>query len=135
MTHCRTSLAKLGFPHEAAVGQPDRIPGLSGRWAAHRCGRAGQLSITATSFIVDVAIFAVLQLVLSRLIPSHLVLGAVGLDLSALLLTNLISSGLAIKGVGTWILATLIVWVVTMLAAWALSRWIRPNRAAPHRIR
>jgi len=137
MTHCRASLAKLGFPHEAAVGQPDRIPGLSGRWAAHRCGRAGQLSITATSFIVDVGIFAVLQLVLSRLVPSQVVLGAVGLASTfvALLLTNLISSGLAIKGVGTWILATLIVWVVTMLATWALSRWIRPNRAAPHRIR
>ena len=82
-------------------------------------------------------IFAALQPVLSRLIPSHLVLGAVGLASTfvALLLTNLISSGLAIKGVGTWILATLIVWVVTMLATWALSRWIRPNRAAPHRIR
>jgi hypothetical protein len=50
-------------------------------------------------------------------------------------MTNLISSGLAIKGVGTWILATLIVWVVTMLATWAPSRWIRPNRAAPQRIR
>src|SRR6478672_6634184 len=34
-------------------------------------------SITATSFIVDVVIFAVLQLVRSRLIPRHLVLGAV----------------------------------------------------------
>ena len=92
-------------------------------------------SITATSFIVDVVIFAVLQLVLSRLIPRHVVLGAVGLASTfvALLLTNLISSGLAIKGVGTWILATLIVWAVTMLATWALSRWIRPNRAAPHR--
>jgi len=59
-------------------------------------------SITATSFIVDVAIFAVLQLVLSRLIPSHVVLGAVGLAsiFVALLLTNLVSSGFAIKGVG-----------------------------------
>jgi hypothetical protein len=94
-------------------------------------------SITATSFIVDVVIFAVLQLVLSRLIPRHLVLGAVGLASTfvALLLTNLISSGLTIKGVGTWILATLIVWVVTMLASWALSRWVRPNQAAPHRSR
>ena len=60
-------------------------------------------SITATSFIVDVAIFAVLQLVLTRLIPSQVVLGAVGLASTfvALLLTNLVSSGLAIKGVGT----------------------------------
>ena len=61
------------------------------------------LSITATSFIVDVGIFAVHQLVLSRLIPSQVVLGAVGLASTfvALLLTNLVSSGLAIKGVGT----------------------------------
>jgi len=60
-------------------------------------------SITATSFIVDVGIFAVLQLVLSRLIPSQVVLGAVGLASTfvALLLTNLVSSGFAIKGVGT----------------------------------
>jgi len=60
-------------------------------------------SITATSFIVDVGIFAVLQLVLSRLIPSQVVLGAVGLASTfvALLPTNLVSSGLAIKGVGT----------------------------------
>jgi len=32
-------------------------------------------SITATSFIVDVVIFAVLQLVLSRVISRHVVLG------------------------------------------------------------
>jgi hypothetical protein len=32
-------------------------------------------SITATSFIVDVVIFAVLQLVLSRLTSRHVVLG------------------------------------------------------------
>lgn len=34
---------------------------------------------------------------------------------------GVLPSGLAIKEVGTCILATLIVWVVSMLATWALS--------------
>jgi hypothetical protein len=60
------------------------------------------LSFTATSFIVDVVIFAGLQLVLSRLIPRHVVLGAVGLASTfvALLLTNLYPAVSRSKGWG-----------------------------------
>ena len=40
-----------------------------------------------------------------------------------------------IKGLATWVLATLIVWSVTTLATWALSRSLRRNRAASRRSR
>ena len=44
--------------------------------------------------------------------------GGVGLitTLIALIITTLISDGLSISGLGTWIGASLIVWIVTMLA-------------------
>jgi uncharacterized membrane protein YvlD (DUF360 family) len=38
----------------------------------------------------------------------------------ALLVTDLLSDGLSIEGVGTWIAATAIVWVASLLAAFIL---------------
>jgi hypothetical protein len=40
----------------------------------------------------------------------------------ALLLTDLVSDGLEIEGVVTWVLATLIVWPCTALATWILVK-------------
>ena len=84
-------LAKLGFAHDAAVGQPGRIPGSAAVGLLVAAAVLDDFSISATSFILDVVIFAVLQAVLSRLIPRQAVLGAVGLASTfvALLLTNL----------------------------------------------
>jgi hypothetical protein len=46
----------------------------------------------------------------------------------ALLITDILSDGLDIEGVGTWILATLIVWVCTMVATLILQRVFHPDR-------
>jgi len=82
------------------------------------------MTIDATSFITVVVIFAVLQSVLapffakttSRNAPA--LLGATGLisTFVALLVAELISDGFTITGADTWLFATLIVWITTMLA-------------------
>ena len=129
-------LAKLGFAHDAAVGQPGRIPGSAAVGLLVAAAVLDDFSISATSFILDVVIFAVLQAVLSRLIPRHAVLGPSDWCRpwsSPSCLTYLFSDGVKIKGLATWVLATLIVWIVTTLATWALSRSLRRNRAASRR--
>ena len=81
-------------------------------------------SIDARSFVIDVVIFAVLQSILSPFIfkaaasSAPAILGGVGLvsTFIALLITELVSSGFTITGAKTWLFATLIVWIVTMLA-------------------
>jgi uncharacterized membrane protein YvlD (DUF360 family) len=40
--------------------------------------------------------------------------------LVALIVTDLLSDGLSISGIGTWIAATVIVWVSSLLAAFIL---------------
>lgn len=48
----------------------------------------------------------------------------------ALLITDILSDGLDIEGVGTWILATLIVWICTMVATLILQKVFRPARGS-----
>ena len=82
------------------------------------------MAIDLTSFISVVVIFTVLQSVLAPFIAkmsarnAPALLGGVGLlsTFVALLVTALISDGLTIDGLSTWVLASLIVWLVTMLA-------------------
>ena len=82
------------------------------------------MSINASSFIIAVIIFAVLQaLFLPFFVASadrrdSMALGAgAGLIATflALLITDLISDGFQIEGIGTWILATIIVWIVGLI--------------------
>ena len=93
-------------------------------------------SLAVTSFVLVVVIFAILQEALSLAIPKHVVLGAVGLASTfvALVLTDILSAGLRIRGLWTWVWATLIVWLAASLATWALARWLEPGRA-PSRAR
>ncbi len=82
------------------------------------------MSISWSSFLIVVVIFAVLQSLLapflvkstSRNAPA--LLGAVGLlsTFLALAVTAAVSDGLSISGLSSWLLASLIVWLVTMLA-------------------
>jgi hypothetical protein len=82
------------------------------------------MSIDASAFIGVVVIFAVLQSVLAPFIAkvtarnAPAILGATGLisTFLALLVAEVVSDGFTITGVSTWVLATLIVWIVTMLA-------------------
>ena len=83
------------------------------------------VSITASGFILVIIVFAVLQALFLPFIgamadkrDSIFLGGAAGLiaTFAALLVTDLITDGLDIKGIGTWIVATLIVWIVGLIA-------------------
>lgn len=85
-------------------------------------------TVTASGFVVTVVVFAVAQSVLSpfvltmgrRYAPAFL--GGIGLvsTFVALLLAHLLTDGLRITGWSTWVLATIVVWLVTALAALVL---------------
>ncbi len=94
-----------------------------------------RFSVSASSFVVVVLIFAVLQLAFSAIIPGRAVLGAVGLvsTFAALVLTAIANDGLHIRGVSTWIWATVIVWIASMLATWGLGRVLGPAGPARRR--
>jgi hypothetical protein len=83
------------------------------------------VEVTASGFIVAVVVFAVLQSVLSPFIlkitmrNAPAFTGGIGLisTFVALLVATLVGDGLEISGgIGTWIGATVIVWLVTALA-------------------
>jgi len=84
--------------------------------------------IDVGSYIFVAVIFALLQGILSPLIlkmvhkNANAFIGGVGLvsTFVALFITNIISDGLTITGVSTWILATLIVWLAGAIAAFLL---------------
>jgi hypothetical protein len=83
------------------------------------------VEVTAGGFLVTVLIVAVLQSVLTPWIASvaqkyaRAFVGGVGLvsTFIALLVASLLGDSLTVRGFDTWILATLVVWVVTALAS------------------
>jgi uncharacterized membrane protein YvlD (DUF360 family) len=104
------------------------------------------MTITAGSFLMVVVIFAVLQSVLAPFFArttnrnAPALLGGVGLITTfvSLLITAAVTDGLEIDGASTWLFASLIVWIVTMLAtlllptllAMAGVKAVRENRAS-----
>ncbi len=90
-----------------------------------------QMSISATSFLIVVVIFAALQSVLAPFLAkttarnAPALLGAAGLlsTFLALMITTVVSDGLSISGASSWLVASLIVWLVTMLATLLLP-WL-----------
>jgi uncharacterized membrane protein YvlD (DUF360 family) len=86
--------------------------------------------IDVTAFIVALIIFTIalalmtpfLASALRRNASSSAALGGVALIATfvALLVTDLLSDGLTISGVGTWIAATVIVWLASLLAVFIL---------------
>jgi uncharacterized membrane protein YvlD (DUF360 family) len=86
------------------------------------------MTLDATGFIIAVVIFTVALALMQPFLASQLrrrsssALGGVALiaTLAALIITTLITDGLSISGVGTWIAATVIVWVAALLAAFIL---------------
>jgi uncharacterized membrane protein YvlD (DUF360 family) len=93
------------------------------------------MKLSGAAFLIAVVIFVVLTAVLHPLIEkigderaSIISAGsALITTLVALLLTDLLSEGLSIDGVVTWILAALIVWPCTALASWILLRMFIKN--------
>ncbi len=86
------------------------------------------MKIDATSFIEAIVIFTVAFALMTPFMANQLrkrqssALGGVALiaTLIALIITDLISDGLTIDGIGTWVAATVIVWVASLLAAFIL---------------
>lgn len=83
------------------------------------------MALDAVPLVAVVVIFAALNGVLGPFVGkvamrnAPALLGAIGLvtTFAALVITDLLSDGLTINGVTTWILATLIVWLTSMLAS------------------
>ena len=90
------------------------------------------MSISGTAFILAVVIFTVLTAVLQPLITKTAMQSAPALQgssalvttLLALVITDLVSDGLSISGAITWLLATIIVWLATMLASVLLPMFL-----------
>lgn len=83
------------------------------------------MELNTSGFVVAVVIFTIVYalaqpfLIMQFRASAPTMLGGVALvaTLAALIVTDLVSDGLTISGVGTWIAATVIVWVVSVLAA------------------
>jgi hypothetical protein len=86
------------------------------------------LSVTGESYIMVAIIFALIQALISPLMfktvhrNASAFTGGVGLisTLVALIATTILTSGLTITGLTTWILAALIVWLAGAIAAFLL---------------
>jgi putative membrane protein len=84
--------------------------------------------IDVTSFIVAVVIFTILMAVLTPFLAAQLrqrgsaALGGVALisTFVALVITDLLSDGLSISGITSWLAATVIVWAGSLLAVFIL---------------
>ncbi len=95
------------------------------------------MEIDGVSFVVAVLIFTVLFAVLEPLIQKQALKNVEALQgssalittLVALILTDLISDGLSVSGAGTWILATVIVWLGTIVAGVLLARFVLKQAA------
>ncbi len=83
------------------------------------------VQLDATSFVVAVVIFTIVFALLQPFLAVQFrrmgsgVIGAVALiaTLVSLIVTDLLTDGLSIRGVTTWILAALIVWLAALVAA------------------
>jgi putative membrane protein len=95
------------------------------------------MTLGAAGFVVAVVIFTVLTVILQPLMTKMALERAPVLQGSsalvttfvALLITTLLSDGLEIDGVVTWVLATVIVWFFTMIAAWLLPMFLLKETA------
>jgi hypothetical protein len=98
------------------------------------------VSVSASGFIVAVVVFSVVQTFLSFFILklphgfAALLLGSVALAMTlvAMILASVLTHGLAIRGVASWLAATLVVWLSTTIGAILLPdfyshRTVRPT--------
>lgn len=99
------------------------------------------MHLTASGFVIAVVIFTVLTIVLQPLITKVAMKNAEALQGSSalittfvsLLITALISDGLDIDGTVTWVLATVIVWAVTLVAGIVLPMFFLKEAAENRR--
>jgi hypothetical protein len=83
------------------------------------------MSIDGAAFIIALLIFTVVEVIAQPLIRQMAIrnvealLGSVALITTyvGLLVTDLVSDGLTIEGLWTWVLATIVVWLAVLVAA------------------
>ncbi|GAA2464885.1 phage holin family protein [Agromyces soli] len=88
-------------------------------------------------FLVAIIVFSVAQAILGPFVfnlarqYAAAVLGGIGLVTTflALLIASLFPGGIHIDGAVTWVLATLIVWIITALGGWLLPLIFLKDRA------
>jgi uncharacterized membrane protein YvlD (DUF360 family) len=86
------------------------------------------MRLDVTGLLVAVLVFTVIYALMLPFLASQFrrggssALGGVALiaTLVSLIVTTLVTDGLDISGIGTWIAATVIVWIVSLLAAFLL---------------
>jgi len=89
-------------------------------------------AINARGFIVAVGIFTASTVILEPLISrfarqsAPVLMGGIALVTTfvGLLVTTLLTRGLSITSIGTWVLATLIIWIATVVASLVLPRLV-----------
>ncbi len=80
-------------------------------------------AIDSTSFVMAVLIFSLATVILGPLIlkialtNASFLVGGIALvtTFAGLFITNLVSDGISISGLGTWIAATVIVWIFSII--------------------
>lgn len=85
-------------------------------------------TLSISGFIVAIVVFALAQSILTPFIVNMArkyapaVLGGIGLvsTFVALLLASLFPGGITLSGIDTWVLASLIVWLITAVGGWLL---------------
>lgn len=96
------------------------------------------VSVSISGFITAVVIFAVAQAILAPFFLkmasryASAFLGGIGLvsTLAALILASVLTNGLVIRGIGAWIAATVVVWLVTALATLLLPMLVVKKKIA-----
>jgi len=86
------------------------------------------MTIDAASFVMAVLIFTVVEVVFEPMLrqmamrSAQALMGSVSLIITfvGLLVTELVSDGLQITGLSTWVLATIIVWLAALVAGLVL---------------
>ncbi|HMS36806.1 MAG TPA: phage holin family protein [Arachnia sp.] len=99
------------------------------------------VTVRPTGLITAVAVFVIANALFTpfvlkmahRYAPAAI--GGIGLiaTLIALLITTAMGDALTITGFMAWVLATLLVWVITAIGGWAVMAWWMKKRVAARR--
>jgi putative membrane protein len=98
-------------------------------------------AINGLAFVVAVCIFTASTVILEPLITkiarqnAPYLLGGIALVTTfvGLLVTTLVTDGLSITGIGTWVIATLVIWLAAVLAGLVLPRFLFKEVLGDHR--
>ncbi|TQR82864.1 phage holin family protein [Mycobacterium hodleri] len=96
------------------------------------------VTVRPLGFIVAVVVFTIAQAILAPFFLkmasryASAFLGGIGLvsTLAALILASVLTSGLSIRGIGSWVWATVVVWLVTAIATLLLPMLIVKKKLA-----